>query len=84
MFTLVVVATGNLTAVIIAHIFYNIIARLSQGTETTTLIVAGLVVLVVYGTWLLYGAGVLERFKEISAAQPAPEARDSGRVKATH
>ena len=73
-FTLVVVATGDLRAVIVAHILHNIVARLSQGIDTIQLIVAGLMVLAVYGTWLLYGAGVRDRLKD---PDPAATARRS-------
>ncbi|SDC07898.1 hypothetical protein GA0111570_11912 [Raineyella antarctica] len=71
-FTLVVVATGSLTAVIVAHILYNIIATLSDVTEGTGIIVTGIVVLLVYGAWLLTGAGVLAQLRSPEAeVQPA-------------
>lgn len=63
LFTLVVVATGNLHAVIIAHILYNAIAQLSQVTSSATLLLPGIIALVIYGGWLLYGAGVKERMR---------------------
>lgn len=72
LFTLVVLATGNLTAVIIAHILYNIIATLSHTGQDAALILPGLVILVVYGAWLLFGAGGLDRLRSPQApVQPA-------------
>jgi uncharacterized protein len=72
LFTLVVLATGNLTAVIIAHILYNIIATLSRTGQDAALILPGLVILVVYGVWLLFGAGVLDRLRsQQTPVQPA-------------
>lgn len=63
LFTLVVVATGSLTAVIVAHVFYNIIAELARVPEGFGLILTGVAVLVVYGPWLLYGGGGLARLR---------------------
>lgn len=62
-FTLVVIATASLTMVIIAHMLYNIIAALSEVSAVTGLIVTSIVVLIVYGSWLLFGAGVLARLR---------------------
>ncbi len=73
LFTLVVIATGSLQAVIVAHILYNIIAEFSQIGEGTGLIIPGIVVLIIYGSWLLYGAGALSRLKEIAAAHRSPD-----------
>lgn len=65
LFTLVVVATGSLTAVIVAHIFYNIFAEIAMVPEGLGLILTGVVVLIVYGPWLLYGAGGLDRVRPL-------------------
>ncbi|MDR7330744.1 CPBP family intramembrane glutamic endopeptidase [Corynebacterium guangdongense] len=72
-FTLVVMATGNLHAVIVAHVLYNAVAALARPTDGVVHVVAGAVVLVVYGGWLLYGAGVRDRLRVAptsSAARP--------------
>lgn len=81
LFTLMVVATGNLHAVIVAHILYNAIATLSQSTDNTMMLIAGVIVLVVYGGWLLYGAGVKNRMRTIdhqrSHGPTDPDEKDS-------
>ncbi|QGU08763.1 CAAX amino terminal protease self- immunity (plasmid) [Corynebacterium occultum] len=73
LFTLVVIATGSLQAVIVAHILYNIIAEFSTIGEGTSLIIPAIAVLIIYGSWLLYGAGALSRLKEIAATQRPPD-----------
>ncbi|MDI3331887.1 MAG: CPBP family intramembrane metalloprotease [Micrococcus sp.] len=71
LFTLVVIATQNLTAVIVAHVLYNIIATLSRTGQDAALILPGFVILLVYGTWLLFGVGVLDRLRSPGVkAQP--------------
>ncbi|WP_235026753.1 CPBP family intramembrane glutamic endopeptidase [Dietzia lutea] len=72
LFTLVVVATGSLTAVIVAHVFYNIIAESAQVPDGLGVILTGLAVLAVYGPWLLYGAGGLTRLREDTRTSGAP------------
>lgn len=74
-FTLVVLVTGSLTAVIVVHVFYNIIAVLTDTHEGVGIIVPGMAVLLVYGAWLLFGAGAwaqLQRREVGSAKNPSP------------
>jgi len=79
-FTLVVVVTGSLTVVIVAHAAYNTIAALTGAQEGMALIGASLAVLVVYGSWLLFGAGALDRLRQ-GGTFPAQAAADRrGRV----
>ena len=61
-FTLVVLATGNLHAVIAAHFLYNAIAQIAQPSGVV-LILAAVLLLVGYGGWLFYGAGVRDRLR---------------------
>lgn len=73
--TLVVFLTGSLHMAIVIHVLYNITATLSTDPTSTTegslAILAGLVVLIIYGSWLLFGAGALTRFGELRpAGQP--------------
>lgn len=72
-FTLVVIATGSLTAVIVVHILYNVIAESSHVTEGPGIIVTGIVVLLIYGSWLLFGAGALDRLRQIAISQRPPD-----------
>lgn len=77
LFTLVVVATGNLHAAIVAHILYNAIAQLSQVTDSGMLLIPSIIALVVYGGWLLYGAGVKDRMRILDQQRhhaPVPRA----------
>ena len=70
-FTLVVMATGNLHAAIAAHVLYNAVAALAKPTDGVAHVVAGAVILVAYGGWLLYGAGVLDRLQASPASSAA-------------
>lgn len=71
--TLVVFLTGSLHVVIVIHVLYNISATLTTDSASTTEglipILAGLAVLIIYGIWLLYGAGALTRFREFPPAR---------------
>ena len=57
-FTMIVYLTRNLHVVIAAHILYNIMATATATSEGYTLLLAGLVVPLIYGAWLLFLAGV--------------------------
>lgn len=72
LFTLVVVATGNLHAVIVAHVLYNGIAQLSQVTDSAMILLSSTIALVVYGGWLLYGAGVKDRVRALDHQRRHP------------
>lgn len=72
-FALVVVATGNLHAVIVTHFLYNTVAMLTYAQEGAALILAGTVVLLVYGAWLLTGGGALARLKAMEEGTGPPE-----------
>lgn len=70
-FTLVVFVTGNLHAVIVAHILYNICAVLSPDTVGISTLIFGIVVLLIYGSWLLFGVGGREKLKNSQRPIPA-------------
>lgn len=57
-FTMIVYLTRSLHVVIAAHILYNIMATVTMTSEGYTLLLAGLVVALIYGAWLLFLAGV--------------------------
>lgn len=52
-FTLVVLATGNLHAVIVAHVLYNAVVMFSPPSGGVLHLAVGAVILLVYGYWLL-------------------------------
>lgn len=78
-FTLVVIATGSLTAVIVIHALYNILAGISGATEGTWIIFGGIAVLLLYGTWLLIGAGAATRLKELGEQDGRKSSSVTGR-----
>lgn len=71
-FTLVVLVTGSLRAVIVAHVLYNTIAAVTGTIEGVGIIVTGIAVLLLYGAWLLAGAGGLAQLRERRVPASAP------------